>query len=88
MVVTLGLPVRERRGRFKSYEIGYFHVDVCEVRVEQGKAFLFVAVDHTSKFAFVTLYRRTTTLTAAAFLKALIKEVPYRIHTALTDNGI
>jgi hypothetical protein len=33
----------------KGYEIGYFHVDVCEVRAEQGKAHLFVAVDRTSK---------------------------------------
>lgn len=87
-VSKLPRPARERRGRFKNYEIGYFHVNVCEVRVEQGKAYLFVAVDRTSKFAFARLYRRSTTLTAAAFLKALIKKVPYRIHTVLTDNGI
>lgn len=87
-VSRLPRPARERRGRFKGYEIGYFHIDVCEVRVEQGKAHLFVAVDRTSKFAFARLYRRATTLTAAAFLKALLKAVPYRIHTVLTDNGI
>ena len=64
-------------------------MDVCEVRVEQGKAHLFVAVDRTSGFAFARLYRRATTLTAAAaFLKALLKAVPYRAHTVLTDNGI
>ncbi len=87
-VSRLPRPARERRGRFKSYEIGYFHIDVCEVRVEQGKAHLFVAVDRTSKFAFARLYRRATTLTSVAFLKALLKAVPYRIHTLLTDNGI
>ncbi len=87
-VSRLPRPARERRGRFKSYEIGYFHIDVCEVRVEQGKAHLFVAVDRTSKFAFARLYRRATTLTSVAFLKALIRAVPYRIHTILTDNGI
>jgi hypothetical protein len=35
-VSRLPRPARERRGRFKSYEIGYFHIDVCEVRVKQG----------------------------------------------------
>lgn len=38
---------------------------------QQGKAYLFVAVNRTSKFAFARLYRRATTLTTAAFLKAL-----------------
>ena len=70
------------------YEIGYFHVDVCEVRIEQGKAHLFVAVDHTSKFAFARLYRRATTLNSVAFLKSLIRAVPYRIYTVSTNNGI
>ena len=87
-VSRLPRPAREQRGRFKSYEIGYFHVDVCEVRVEQGKAHLFVAVDRTSKLAFARLYRRASTLTSVAFLKSLIRAVPYRIHTILTDNGI
>ena len=86
-VSRLPRPAREPKGRFKDYEIGYFHLDVCEVRAEQGKAHLFVAVDRTSKFAFARLYRRATTLTAAAFLRALVREVPYRIHTVLTDNG-
>jgi len=88
-VSRLPRPAREsKKGRFKGYEVGYFHIDICEVRVEQGKAHLFVAVDRTSKLAFARLYRRATTLTAAAFLKALLKAVPYRIHTVLTDNGI
>lgn len=45
-------------------------------------------MDRTSKLAFARLYRRATTLTSVAFLKALIRAVPYRIHTVLTDNGI
>lgn len=69
-------PAREPRGRFKGYEIGYFHVDICELRVEQGKAHLFVTVDRTSKLAFARLYRRATTLTSVAFLKSLIRSVP------------
>ncbi len=45
-------------------------------------------MDRASKFAFARLYRRATILTVAAFLQALLKAMPYRIHTVLTDNGI
>lgn len=48
---------------------------------------LFGAVDRTSKFAFAQLHEAANVRTAAAFLKALIAAVPYRIHTVLTDNG-
>jgi len=77
-----------RRKKFKSYPIGYFHIDIAEVRTEQGKLYLFVAIDRTSKFAFVQLHERATTRVSADFLKALIEAVPYKIHTVLTDNGL
>src|SRR6478736_4648813 len=74
--------------KFKSYPIGYFHIDVAEVRTEQGKLHMFVAIDRTSKFAFVQVVRKTGRTSASAFLVALIDAVPYRVHTVLTDNGI
>ncbi|MDF1719565.1 MAG: IS481 family transposase [Minwuia sp.] len=74
--------------RFKRYPIGYFHIDIAELRTVEGKLHLFVAIDRTSKFAFVRLEERATSMTARAFLEALIEAVPYRIHTILTDNGI
>ena len=76
------------RRKFKSYPIGYFHIDIAEVRTEQGRLYLFVAIDRTSKFAFCELHERATTRIAADFLKALIKAVPYKIHTVLTDHGL
>jgi hypothetical protein len=76
------------RQLFKQYPIGYFHVDIAEVRTEEGKLHLFVAVDRTSKFAFAQLHSSATVKTASAFLEALIKAVPYKIHTVLTDNGV
>jgi transposase InsO family protein len=79
---------REKPKRFKSYEIGYFHIDIAELRYEGGKAFLFVAVDRTSKIVVARIYRKATKLVAAGFLKALVKTVPYKIHTVLTDNGV
>ena len=78
----------ERKKAFKHYPIGYFHIDIAEVRTEEGKFHLFVAIDRTSKFAFAQLHEKANRNTAAAFLKDLIAVVPYKIHTVLTDNGI
>src|SRR5271168_1871891 len=79
---------KPRRRKFKSYPIGYFHIDIAEVRTAEGRLYLFVAIDRTSKFAFAELHARATTRVAADFLRALIQAVPYRVHTILTDNGI
>ena len=76
------------RRKFKSYPIGYFHIDIAEVRTAEGRLYLFVAIDRTSKFAFVELHEKATTRVAADFLAALIKAVPYRVHTVLTDHGL
>ena len=79
---------REKPKQFKAYEIGCFHVDIAELRYEGGKAFLFIAVDRTSKIVFARIYRKARKLVAAGFLEALVKTVPYKIHTVLTDNGV
>jgi hypothetical protein len=34
--------------KFKSYPIGFFHIDIAEVQTAQGKLYLFVAIDRTS----------------------------------------
>ena len=76
------------RKRFKTYPIGFFHIDIAEVRCEDGKLFLYVAIDRTSKFAYAELHTEATRTVAAQMLANLIEAVPYRIHTVLTDNGI
>ena len=76
------------RKKFKIYPIGYFHMDIAEVRTGEGKLYLFVAIDRTSKFAVARLYDEATRPTACQFLEELRKVVPYRIHTLLTDHGI
>jgi transposase InsO family protein len=78
---------RPAKKAFKAYPIGYFHIDIAEVQTAEGKLYLFVAIDRTSKFAFTELHAKATRRTAADFLRALIKAVPYKIHTVLTDNG-
>jgi hypothetical protein len=77
---------RERR-TFKSYPLGYIHVDMAEVWTKQGKLYLFVAIDRVTKFAFAELHDRATRRITADFLRRLIDRVPYTIHTVLTDNG-
>lgn len=73
--------------KFKKYPIGYFYVDLTEERTGEGKFYLFVAMDRTSKFAFTHLVERVTRRATADFLRELIATIPYRIHTVLTDNA-
>ena len=79
---------KPKRSRFKVYPIGYFYIDIAQVSTEQSKLHLFVAIDRTSKFAFVQLREKATQRIAAAFLHDLVAAVPYTIHTVLTNNGI
>jgi len=76
------------RQAFKAYPLGYIHVDFAEVWTDEGKLYLFVAIDRVSKYAFAELHERATRRTAADFLRRLIAHVPYTIHTVLTDNGL
>jgi IS30 family transposase len=82
------IPAFADKKKFKSYPIGYFHIDTPEVRTKEGKSYLNVAIDRTSKFAYAQLHKNQTKMIAAAFFGNLIKAVPYKIHKILTDNGI
>src|SRR6202140_5390015 len=57
--------------KFKRYPIGYFHIDIAEVQTAEGKLYLFVAIDRTSKFAFAELHEKATKGVAVAFLDTL-----------------
>jgi transposase InsO family protein len=75
------------RRQFRAYPLGYIHIDLAEVSTQEGKLYLFVAIDRVSKFAFAELHEQATRRIAADFLRRLVERVPYRIHTVLTDNG-
>ena len=83
-----GVGDKPARRKFKRYPIGFFHIDIAELRTAEGKLHLFVAIDRTSKFAFARLVPKAGKLAAAQFLRDLIEAVPYRVHTVLTDNGV
>ena len=57
-------------------------------RAQEGKLYLFIAIDRTSKVAFARLLAKANTATAVAFLDELIQAIPYTINVVLTDNGI
>lgn len=89
-ISRLPLPDQKQppKKKFKDYPIGYLHIDFAEVHTQQGKSYLFVAVDRTSKVAFAQLYPKATKLVAADFLHRALAYFPYKIHKILTDNGI
>jgi transposase InsO family protein len=77
-----------KRGRFAETTIGYVHIDVCELRLAEGKLFMFLAIDRVSKFAHVAFFDANTKLNGAAFLREVVAAFPYRLPTVLTDNGM
>jgi hypothetical protein len=82
------------RKKFKTYPIGFFHIDIAEVRTEEGKLHLFVAIDRTSKFAFAELHEKATTRVAADFLRHLIAAIeagiidPTKVVRIALENAV
>jgi transposase InsO family protein len=77
-----------KRQRFAATTIGYVHIDVRELRLAQGRLFLFLAIDRISKFVHVAFFDANTKANGATFLREVVEVFPYRIHTVLTDNGM
>ena len=78
----------DKRNRFKSYQIGYVHIDSCELRHTDGKLVMFLAIDRVSKFTYVEFHDSAGKKEGAAFLGNVVAAFPYKIHTVLTDNGM
>ena len=74
--------------KFKDHPLGHLHVDFAEVQTEEGKQYLFVAIDRTSKVAFAELHPRAKRVVAAEFLRRVLDKLPCKVHTVLTDNGV
>jgi hypothetical protein len=51
--------------KFKQYTIGYFHIDIAEVRTEEGKLCLFVAIDRVCTVAYAELHEEANKMVAA-----------------------
>jgi transposase InsO family protein len=77
-----------KRRRFAETRIGYVHVDACELRLAQGKPFMFLAVDRVGKFTHVALFGADTEANGAAFPREVVEVFPYKLPTVPTDNGM
>jgi transposase-like protein len=78
----------EKRRLFKTYDIGYIHIDSCELSHANGKLVLFLAIDRVSKFTYVEFHEHAGKMEGAAFLRNVVAAFPYKIHKVLTDNGM
>lgn len=58
---------KPKRQKFKRYPIGYFHIDIAGLRTNEGKLYLFVAIDRTSKLAVALLVDKANRKTAWEF---------------------
>src|SRR4051794_3584529 len=45
-----------KRKRFAETAIGYVHIDACELRLAEGKLYMFLAIDRVSKFIHVAFF--------------------------------
>lgn len=68
--------------------MGYVHIDVCELRLAEGKLFMFLAIDRVTNFTHFAFLDANTKLNGAAFLREAVQAFTYAIHNVLTDNGM
>ena len=89
---------RKPHGRFRTYELGFVHVDVKprpKLRDRDGvtrKRSLYVAIDRCSRRVHLAVKDDETTASAAAFLKEAIRAfpvqvTPFQVTPVLTDRG-
>lgn len=78
---------KTKKKKFKNYAIGYLHIDITAIYIQKTKYYLFVAIDRTSKLAYVELYGNQTIENSVEFLKSVLDFFPYEIKYILTDNG-
>jgi hypothetical protein len=81
---------KPKRQRFKRYPYRLFHIhcpagglhgksaDIAEVQTAEGKLYLFVGIDRTSKFAVTQLADKADRRTAWEFLQHMLEAVPYQ----------
>ena len=78
---------RKNGGKFRSYEIGYIHIDITEFYLDGRKWYLFVAIDRISKICTAELFDNKTLESTLVFLRHVMAFFPYKLHRILTDNG-
>jgi transposase InsO family protein len=74
--------------RFDPEPFGYVHIDLKHLtRLEGNPAYVFVAIERTTRFVHVEIVADRSGVTIALCLKRFLAAFGYPIHTILTDNG-
>jgi transposase-like protein len=72
---------------FKTYDIGFVHIDITEVWCADKKHYLFVGIERSTKYIYVELHENMTQAIAVSFLRNMQAECVFKITHVLTDNG-
>jgi len=66
---------KPKRQKFKRYPIGFFHIDIAEVQTAEGKLYLCVVIDRTSKLAVTQLVEKADRRTVSDLLQHMLEAV-------------
>jgi transposase InsO family protein len=74
--------------RFAPEPFGYVHVDLKHLTRLRGRpAYVFVAIERTTRFVHVEVVQDRSGSVIAACLERFLDAFGYPVHTVLTDNG-
>ncbi|WP_021827849.1 DDE-type integrase/transposase/recombinase [Holospora obtusa] len=71
----------------KCIPLDLFILTVQKVRTDQGKCYIFLAIDRATKYVYVELHSKMSVDKSSAFLKNMIAHCFCKITKILTDNG-
>lgn len=81
-------PEAEAPGRFAATAFGFVHIDLKHLpRLGGMPAYVFVAIERTTRFVHVEIVSERNAITIAACLERFLKAFGHKVHTILTDNG-
>lgn len=73
---------------FKNYGCGFIHCDLKYLpRLNNHAAYVFLAIDRATRFAYVEIINDRKSETIVACLERFLQAFPHTVHTILTDNG-
>ena len=58
---------KKEKKKFKTYQIGYLHIDITEIRIKKQKLYLFVSIDRVTKYVYAELHQNMTMETSESF---------------------
>ena len=73
---------------FEATPFGFVHVDLKHLtRLEGRPAYVFVAIERTTRFAHIEVIADRSAATVAACFERFLDAFGHPVHTVLTDNG-